>query len=274
MFSPRVYDLLSFLLLLRDRLKSPGAIFNYFSSVKIWVTAGPGDSSAFSAYEISVIKRGLSKNSKHVPTRATPLCPLDFKRIIQCLFTLDPKPVVLIVSLLFGYFTLIRQSNLVTTGSVTSSPHVLKFKDVEVTEEAVFITIISTKSHPATFAPVIFRLPALENSVCCPVTAWKLYIATVNPSPSSPAFLLPNGEPLSRHVLTRALKLISCSLFGPTKCFTLHSLRRGATQACQGAGLTLSNLMSAGMWRSAAVKNYLQPIHISAAPSALGKLLG
>ena len=51
---PIVYDLLSFLLYLSTVLKSPGVVFNYFSTVKLWVTSCSGDSSAFSAHEMMV----------------------------------------------------------------------------------------------------------------------------------------------------------------------------------------------------------------------------
>ena len=55
----------------------------------------------------------------------------------------------------------------------------------------------------------------------------------------------PTGSYPSAHTLLRVLKLVSFAVFGYDKGYTL---RRGATQACQGAGLSLDNIMSAGMW--------------------------
>ena len=62
-FSPSAYDLLSFLLYLKDRLKSVGTNMNYFSSVKLWVTAGPGDLAAFNAPKIKTMKCGVAKQT-------------------------------------------------------------------------------------------------------------------------------------------------------------------------------------------------------------------
>ena len=90
--APSVYDLLSYLLYLSDRLKSPGVVVNYFSSVKTWIKSGPGSTVAFDSYEVKIMKRGIFKNTKHVVAHAPPLVPLDFKRIITFLYSLIPIP--------------------------------------------------------------------------------------------------------------------------------------------------------------------------------------
>ena len=63
-------------------------------------------------------------------------------------------------------------------------------------------------------------------------------------------------------------------MFCVDKGYTPHSLCRAAAQACQGAGLSLDNIMSAGMSGSNVVKTYLQALFISSGPAALGDLLG
>ena len=141
-----MYDLLSFLLYLKDKLKSMGAIMNYFSTVKIWVTAGPGVSSSFDASQLVTMKKGLVKNSCHIPNKAASISPQDFRQIIAFLVNLDPCPHVLVVGLLLTYFTLERKSNIVmTTMSLTISPHVIKYGDVKLVNDAIFVTIKSTK---------------------------------------------------------------------------------------------------------------------------------
>ena len=86
--------------------------------------------------------------------------------------------------------------------------------------------------------------------------------------PLSPAFFLPNGTALTN--LTLTVKL----LFGNDTRFTLHSLRRGAVQACVKAGLGLNDIKEAGPWSSDAYKVYLSDKVIKDIPSALGSLLG
>ena len=127
-FSPSVYDLLSFLLCLKDKLKSPGTIMNYFSTVKIWVKAGPGKSSSFDVPELATMKKGIVKNSTHIPSKAPSISPQDFKQIITFLVNMNPCPYVLVVGLLLTYFTMARQSNIdMTTNSTATSTHLIKF---------------------------------------------------------------------------------------------------------------------------------------------------
>ena len=248
---------------------------NYFSSVKLWVTSGPGDSAAFNVPEIKTMKRGIAKNSLHVVNKAPALNPDEFKAIITYMCGLSSPPYVLIAALLVGYLTLARQSNLVLTSTeLVDSPHVLKFGHIKVVEGALLVTFVSTKTRFASAPPIIFRLPVQPGSVCCPVNAWLRYANSVTLTARSPAFVLPTGRYLSACTLLRALKLVSFAVFGYDKGFSLHSLRRGATQACQGAGLSLDTIMSAGMWRSSAINTYLQAIHISSAPAALSSMLG
>ena len=274
-FDPKVYDLLSFLLYLSERLKCSGSVMNYFSSVRSWVVAASMTSVCFDAPEILTMKKGIAKNTGHVPSKAPAITPHDFKAIIGFLHALNPRPHVIIAALILGYFTLVRQSNLVVTAPhVHPSMHVIKRADVAVTESALLVTLRSTKTRSQALPPVVFRLPAMPGSPCCPVTAWQEYSNTVCSLPQSPAFVLPDNSPLSARHLLRALRIASLAVFGIDKHFTLHSLRRGATQACQSLGLSIDSIMSAGMWRSSAINTYLQALHISSAPAALANCLG
>ena len=116
----------------------------------------------------------------------------------------------MVVALLLAYFTLARQSNLVLTSpNVNDCPHVLRFKDVQIVQDALLVTIKSTKMHYATACPVVFRLPAIPSSSCCPIIAWSKYIRTMSLTPDSMALLLLNGSPLSAKTLLRTLKLVS-----------------------------------------------------------------
>ena len=64
----------------RDKLQ---AMINYFSSVKVWITSSLGELSVFKAPKLKVMKRGLFKKSKHVPSRAPSVTPTEFKMIIK-----------------------------------------------------------------------------------------------------------------------------------------------------------------------------------------------
>ena len=92
-------------------------------------------------------------------------------------------------------------------------------------------------------------------------------MANVTVPQDFPALVFPTGLPLTASTLLRALRLVSYATFKTDKNVTLHSMRRGAAQACQNGGLSLEHIMSAGMWRSSAVNSCIQAINISSAPA-------
>ena len=86
--------------------------------------------------------------------------------------------------------------------------------------------------------------------------------------------MLPLGSPLTILTLQCALKIACIAVTGSDVGYTLHSLRRGVTQACQEVGLELDAIMKAGMWRNHAKKAYFNMSIVDSAPTALGYLLG
>ena len=92
------------------------------------------------------------------------------------------------------------------------------------------------------------------------------------PPGEGPAFLLPSSLPLMVKILSRALRIASTAALDLD--FTLHSLRRGASQACDKLSLDLSKIMQAGTWKSQAVISYLDTTVIEDAPAAISTLLG
>ena len=72
------------------------------------------------------------------------------------------------------------------------------------------------------------------------------------------AFVNIKGIPLSIEVMTRILrKTIRDLNVDDVDKFTLHSLRRGAAQACVDAGLDIHKLRVLGTWKSDSVYRYV-----------------
>ena len=59
------YDVLSFILFLKTRLTSPGAV-QYVSGARIWLLAAVGSAPAFDTYKVGVLKRGLRRTMHHI----------------------------------------------------------------------------------------------------------------------------------------------------------------------------------------------------------------
>lgn len=272
--NPTQYDVLSFLLHLASRLKAPGSVFNYFSSVKTWFASETGAAPLFESYHVRVLKRGIKKNTTHVVTRALPLAPDDLKRIVCFLGHLGPDAYVFVAALLIGYLTMCRQSNLVCPSIDTVGPHTLLFHHVHVLPSALRVCFTSTKTRTRSDPPLVFSLPAIPHSPCCPRSAWLSYASRLLMPPDAPAFVLPSSRFLTVKLLARTLSLAAAAVLPDTNSLTLHSIRRGAAHACYQANVPLSDIKSAGSWRSNAVNTYLSSAPITRAPAALSYLLG
>ena len=87
-------------------LKFPGALCNYFSSVKLWVCSVPGYHSSFNAHELNVMKRELFKLSGHMTNQAPALIPSHLAHIVSYLRSLSPVHVAAVAALLIGFVCL------------------------------------------------------------------------------------------------------------------------------------------------------------------------
>ena len=260
--SPSQYDVLSYLLHLKETLSSPGAALNYLSGAKSWVLLDGGDPAPFDSYATSLMKRGVRRTSSHVPRPAPPLTTATITRVVAYLRQSGPPALVLVASLLVGFASLLRQGNLL--GAVGTSGHALRRCDVARAVGGLRLTVRSTKTRWRTTPPFAIWIPVDADPGRCPVVAWDSYTSAYSPTPSGPAFVLPSGGPLLPATLVTALRLALAHLDVPdAQEYTLHSLRRGGAQACAAAGCSLTHIKDLGAWTSSAVQSYV--------PSALLK---
>ena len=269
------YDVLSYILYLKKHLKSPGAVKNYLSSARTWTLASQGTAVAFDTYHVSVLKRGLERSMMHTPQPVLPIWPDQVEHMARVLDGLGKPARVVKAVLLICYFTALRQSNLLISGSRRMTPHTLLFKDVRWSEEAVWVTVRSTKTTTNSQRPHIYKLTAHSKRICCPVTAWKRYTNVRKRCASEVAFVTLAGNELTIARVTRMLRLaLQHSSYPSPQNFTLHALRRGAVHACIQAGATVEQVRELGQWKSKAVECYLPPVLIQEAPTTIQACFG
>ena len=107
--TPRQYDVLAYLLHLKETLSSPGAALNYLSGAKTWVLLDGGDPAPFDSYATTLMKRGVRRTSSHVPRPAPPLTTSVVQRVIQYLRQSGPPALGLVASVLVGFASLLRR---------------------------------------------------------------------------------------------------------------------------------------------------------------------
>ena len=77
-----------------------------------------------------MLKNGLRKGTSHVVHRAYPIDHKTLQGLLEYLMRYGEEAWVYIVTLLLAFFTLARQSNLLSQYSTTLGPHTLLCSDL------------------------------------------------------------------------------------------------------------------------------------------------
>lgn len=225
------------------------SIKNYVSGAKSWILEHNGNILSFMSNEISVMYKSIEKQSTHVTTRATPISWHDIECICTYLDSCSLIPPAIKPCILIGYSAFLRSSNLLSSTQFPwGAPHALLVNNIVVTNAGLVITINSTKSRSK---PYTVTIPRLQTQQFCPVHAWSWYVHCVAPPLSGPAFVLYDRSPLSSKMVVSFMKAaLSRDPTRDVSHITLHSLRRGAAQDADRAGVDNQLIMKRGAWSS------------------------
>lgn len=242
--------------------RAPNTVKNYISGARHWVNFHRGSDLSFVSPEVAALVKSTVDNSQHVPTRAYPLSPLDILTICNYFDACPGTPLAIKPAILIGYICFLRSSNILSPSVVSwGGPHTLHVADISLFSTPVpclNISIRSTKTRKAT-KPFVLNVFAAPDPCVCPVRAWSTYLDLVNPWPMGPAFMIDNSTPLTPQPLVNFIRTaLGASGFKHTDRVSIHSLRRGAAQAAQGAGVPVSDIKVQGTWASnSGVRPYL-----------------
>lgn len=236
---------------LKNSFAAPSTVKNYLSGAKTWMAEHGGILSPFGSPEYQQLASGLTKRSRHIPQRATPLDWTHIKLIVAFLDATPGVPVAVKPCILIGYHTFLRASNLLSPSLASwGGAHTLSVRDLTLSDDGLEISVRSTKtkSDPA---PVKTLIPWGSDPVTCPALSWFKYLNKINPWTLGPAFLTDQGLPLTARHVTGFMRLAlkECENITPSR-ISLHSLRRGAVQSAVRQGLPHQVIKERGMWRS------------------------
>ena len=273
---PSVYDALQFVSSLYTSLSSPGSIRNAISGARSWILDHQGFPAALDSSAVRRLCRGGDKQSSHMVRAAPPLTPPLLQQVVSFLSSIGPSTLMPIAALLVGYFSFIRQSNLLSPSPlVWGGQHTLRRRDIRSCPRGLRILIRSSKTITSASRAVELLVPRVVGSILCPVRAWSRASSAVPASGSAPAFITSAVRSLDTPTLTKILRWSLRMVDAPSPHdYTLRSLRRGAAQACLSLGVPLTAIKAQGTWESEAVFNYVPRRAPSAAPVALAHLFG
>lgn len=240
---------------------APSSVKNYLSGAKTWVSEHCGAVHPFLSPQLAQLVKGFTKNSPHVPSRAPPLQPHHIRAICRLLDQSPSAPLAAKPAILMGYATFLRSSNLLSpTMEEWGGPHTLLASEVISTNDGLKICVRSTKTRSDSQG-LTFFIPREDSPEFCPVVAWNRYKTLVRPWALGPAFVHMNRTPLTPAQLVKLMRL-ALQYFTdiPPGRVSMHSLRRGATQAAVDQGIPLKTVQARGTWKSSAtMKTYLAP---------------
>jgi integrase len=226
---PTPYDLATYIasLALVHSL-SPPVVANYISGARTWVIRAGGTSEAFDSPIVRQCVAGVARSSTHVPRPVPPLLPEDIRIIADYAGNGGPEGTVIRAAVLLGYFTMVRQSNLLAPdGSTLPGPHTIRRMDVSSTPGGLEVAVRSSKTIKTLRDAVARTVPRAAHPYC-PVEAWARMVALVPAPPTAPAFVLPSGRPLTPAPVQRVIRRALVRVGHPqAQRMTLHALRRG-----------------------------------------------
>lgn len=252
--NPTILDISMFVRFLANSFNSPSTTKNYIAGAKTWVQNHMGSLHAFMSPQVHDMILSITKASDHIPAPAHLITPADLGLIcafIDCRCWIPPACKA---ALLIGYATFLRSSNILSPSlSSWGGPHTLKFCDVVPKKSGLAIIIRSSKTLYNS-RPVVLEVHSVNDLPLCPVRAWWNYVSNVKPCSTGPAFVLNSTTPLTPRPLVKIMRAALSLAHRPyANSVSMHSLRRGASQALAAAGASDSDLLQHGTWKSKSV---------------------
>lgn len=254
---PTTVNVCMFSQFLANKFNSIPSVKNYMSGARTWVLEHGGNTSAFAAYEQSMMIKALLKDSNHVPSRAFPLTVDHLIKIVAYLDKARNVPLSVKPCILIGFSCYLRSSNLVSPNfSLVGGTHTLLAQHVIDCGSYLKVQIVSTKTKRTPYSLCIYPCSTPQ---LCPVLAWKVYVAVVHPKPYGPAFVVNSVTALNAPLVVRLMRdALSGDPNIDLQKISMHSLRRGAAQQAVNSGSSIPDIMSRGGWASrSGLKPYL-----------------
>ena len=272
---PSEYEIMGYIAVLFKKFRTPGTVFNYISGAKTWIDIMGGCTKNFNDYKVEIMRRGVYRKANHIKRQAKPLSVRDIKNIVNVFRTGGKESYVYTAATLICFFSLLRQSNLVTSDGESSSEHVLTQRDISISDGMLRLRIRTTKTTWTKKDEYLLKIPKVPNSEYCPVRAWSKYFKLAPKSPGLPVFWTLEGELLTPRKWMSAVRFaLWKSNYRNVDEYTLHSIRRGGAIAAAQTGIDIRHVKEAGRWKSRAFQDYVPKNIIKSVPAALSTLFG
>ena len=243
-----------------------------YKAIKAYITAlrsthidyGYNKLDAFSDTRLQRIIQGIKRERGDTETKERQ--PIRRDVLLKCLRTLNTSSLAganIYAAFCLAFAAFLRLGEI----TYTLSDLTAEFSEWHVTRRSIVLhqdhlelSLPASKTDP--FRQGICLLISASDDAACPLRALQHLFLHFPAPPSAPLFFT-GPRPFTRDVATDALRS-ALRTAGITGQYSGHSFRRGAATSARENGLTDSEIMMLGRWKSEAYRTYIDthPSHI------------
>ncbi len=276
--APSVNQLVLYITHLVARFTTAAAVRNYFSGVRQLFKQLDQQPAALDSHMVTWQLRAAELTMRTEPAPKLPITPALLASLCHLCQALGPIGPAMRTALTFGFFGMLRQSNLAppSAAEFDSSRHTCR-GDVMRAAPGLIIWVKWSKTQQAAGTSSVLPLPLLAGHPADPVAAHEALLrASPTKGDNQPLLTYKTTTGTTAVVtipkLAQALSDMLEVLDLPTTRYSLHSLRRGGATAAYKEGVTPEAVKRHGHWTSSAFWGYISAP--AAANSTVAAALG
>lgn len=246
---------------------------NYISGVRFLHKVVGVEAPALLCFNLALTLRASRLMLRRPPHRKLPFTLSTLQQLCHMCDILNPFGVVMKVAILFGFFGMLRQSNLAprSQGTFDPSRHTCR-GDVLFQTPGIVIIMKWAKTIQSFDQLPLIPIPAIPGAILDPCAAYKalLKLAPTRRA-NDPLLCLPrrNGiTVVTTTHLSHCLRIMLESLSLDPSSYSLHSLRRSGATAAYAAGVDGLAIQRHGTWSSPAFLDYVMSSEAASSPVA------
>ena len=241
-------------------MKSFKSIKNYMSAIRLMHKYSNKPCPALDCFELQLTLRAIKLNLRHVPKRKLPITPKLLRKLVSaCDYLPRDKGKIMKVAILFGYFGMLRQSNLAPRNPCKFDPtrHTCR-QDILEQENGLAILVKWTKAAQTMDNVNMVSIPSVKHAHVDPVRAYRDMVKEIpSKQDNCPLLISKRGKPIHIGKLRKLFnKLLEACSLSP-RHYSLHSLRRGAATTAHNSAVAGLDIARHGGWASNAYQDYI-----------------
>ena len=245
------------------KFQSATAVRNYFSGARfLFKDRRVTEPAAFSSHHVAWQLRAADLTMRIPPAPKLPITPRLLTHLCKLCRGLGRLGPAMKVALIFGFFGMLRQSNLAPSSATAFDPtrHTCR-GDVTLAPPGVVVHVKWAKTQQAVQDTNLLALPELPGHPADPVAAFK-QLTRLSParSPEHPLLTFHRHDrPVTVTIahLAKALTDLLAVIGRPVHEYSLHSLRRGGCTAAYKNNVPIMDVKRHGHWTSDAFWGYV-----------------